>query len=121
MLKNTTGMDDIIKVTPSSSSYVDVAYFEEVMGERIEELKKHNIFSNNTNIVDQTSVRTLFEKILKNNNWSNIKWIKKPILSDGRRAKKIFFKLLSLLFYPFVFIKYFDELFMGRICVICKK
>ena len=33
MLKNTTGMDDIIKVTPSSSSYVDVAYFEEVMGE----------------------------------------------------------------------------------------
>ena len=33
--------------------------------ERIEELKKHNIFSNNTNIVDQTSVRTLFEKILK--------------------------------------------------------
>ena len=31
------------------------------------------------------------------------------------------FRLLSLLFYPLVFIKYLDELFIGRICVICKK
>ena len=62
-----------------------------------------------------------FEKILKNNSWSNVRWIKKPILTDGRRSKKFFFRLLSLLFYPLVFIKYLDELFMGRICVICKK
>jgi len=33
MLKQSSSQDDIIKVTPSSSSYVDVAYFEEVMGE----------------------------------------------------------------------------------------
>jgi len=67
-----------------------------------------------------TSIRK-FEKILKNNSWSNVRWIKKPILTDGRRSKKFFFRLLSLLFYPLVFIKYLDELFMGRICVICKK
>lgn len=67
-----------------------------------------------------TSIRK-FEKILKNNSWSNVRWIKKPILTDGRRSKKFFFRFLSLLFYPLVFIKYLDELFMGRICVICKK
>ena len=67
-----------------------------------------------------TSIRK-FEKILEENNWSNVKWIKRPILTDGRRSKKIFFRLLSFLFYPLVFIKYLDELFMGRICVICKK
>jgi hypothetical protein len=33
MLKQTVIQDDIIKVTPSRSSYVDVAYFEEEMGE----------------------------------------------------------------------------------------
>ncbi len=67
-----------------------------------------------------TSIRK-FEKILDKHNWSNVKWIKRPILTDGRKSKKIFFKLLSFLFYPLVFIKYLDELFMGRICVICKK
>ena len=67
-----------------------------------------------------TSIRK-FEKILEKNNWSNVKWIKRPILTDGRRSKRIFFKSLSFLFYPLVFIKYLDELFMGRICVICKK
>ena len=67
-----------------------------------------------------TSIRK-FEKILGKNNWSNVKWIKRPILTDGRKSKKIFFKLLSFLFYPLVYIKYLDELFMGRICVICKK
>ena len=67
-----------------------------------------------------TSIR-IFENILKINNWSNIKWVKKPILTDGRRSKKIIFRLLSLLFYPLIHIKYLDELFMGRICVICKK
>ena len=67
-----------------------------------------------------TSIRK-FEKILKNNSWSNVRWIKKPILTDGRRSKNFFFRLLSLLFYPLVFIKYLDELFIGRICVICKK
>ena len=67
-----------------------------------------------------TSIRK-FEKILEKNNWSNVKWVKRPILTDGRRSKKIFFKSLSFLFYQLVFIKYLDELFMGRICVICKK
>jgi|APSaa5957512535_1039671.scaffolds.fasta_scaffold49792_2 ubiquinone/menaquinone biosynthesis C-methylase UbiE len=67
-----------------------------------------------------TSIR-IFENILKINNWSNIKWVKKPILTDGRRSKKIIFRLLSLLFYPLIHIKYLDELFMSRICVICKK
>ena len=67
-----------------------------------------------------TSIRD-YEKILKRNNWSNTKWIKRPILTDGRRSKKLIFKLLSFLFYPLIHIKYLDELFMGRICVICEK
>ena len=67
-----------------------------------------------------TSIRK-FEKILKKNDWSNVKWIKKPILTDGRKSKKLLFKILSFLFYPLIHIKYIDELFMGRICVICKK
>ena len=67
-----------------------------------------------------TSIRK-FEKILKINNWDDIKWIKRPILTDGRRSKKLIFKMLSFLFYPLIHIKYLDELFMGRICVICKK
>ena len=62
-----------------------------------------------------------FEKILKKNDWSNVKWVKKPILTDGRKSKKLLFKILSFLFYPLIHIKYIDELFMGRICVICKK
>jgi hypothetical protein len=33
MLRPNINQDDIIKVTPSSSSYVDVAYFEDQMGE----------------------------------------------------------------------------------------
>ena len=67
-----------------------------------------------------TSIRK-FEKILTNNSWNNIKWIKRPILTDGRKSKKFVFKVLSLLFYPLIYIKYLDEFFMGRICVICKK
>tara|TARA_Y100000590_G_scaffold334639_1_gene380783 strand:+ start:518 stop:1450 length:933 start_codon:yes stop_codon:yes gene_type:complete len=67
-----------------------------------------------------TSIRK-FENILKNNNWLNVKWIKRPILTDGRKSKKLFFRILSLLFYPLIHIKYLDEIFMGRICVICKK
>ena len=67
-----------------------------------------------------TSIRT-FEKILNKNNWTKVKWIKRPILTDGRRSKKILYKILSFLFYPLIHIKYLDELFMGRICVICKK
>ena len=67
-----------------------------------------------------TSIRK-FEKILKKNDWSNVKWVKKPILTDGRKSKKLLFKILSFLFYPLIHIKYIDELFMGRICVICKK
>jgi len=67
-----------------------------------------------------TSIRK-FENILENNNWLNVKWIKRPILTDGRKSKKLFFKILSLLFYPLIHIKYLDELFTGRICVICKK
>ena len=67
-----------------------------------------------------TSIRT-FEKILNKNNWTTVRWIKRPILTDGRRSKKILYKILSYLFYPLIHIKYLDELFMGRICVICKK
>ncbi len=67
-----------------------------------------------------TSIRK-YEKILKKNSWSNTEWIKRPILTDGRRSKNFFFKFLSFLFYPLIHIKYLDELFMGRICVICKK
>ena len=38
-----------------------------------------------------------------------------------KRSKKFIFKILSSLFYPLIHIKYLDEFFMGRICVICRK
>lgn len=62
-----------------------------------------------------------FKKIIKKDNWSESLWIKRPILSDGRRANKLIFKLLRCIFYPLIYIKYVNELFMGRICVILKK
>ena len=108
-----------------NSNKVSQNYFE-ILEERGDKAKWYRGEKNNLEnweklpTLNGTSIRK-FEKILKNNNWSNSKWIKKPILTDGRRSKRISFKLLSLLFYPLIHIKYIDELFMGRICVICKK
>ena len=62
-----------------------------------------------------------FKNIIKKNEWSERIWIRRPILSDGRRSNKIIFKILRYIFYPFIYIKFINELFMGRICVILKK
>ena len=108
-----------------NSKKISEKYYE-ILSERGESAKWYNGEKSNLEkweklpTLNGTTIRK-FEKILKNNSWSNIKWIKKPILSDGRRSKKFYFKVLSLLFYPLIYIKYLDELFMGRICVICKK
>jgi len=108
-----------------NSKKISEKYYE-ILSERGEAAKWYNGEKYNLEkweklpTLNGVSIRK-FEKILKNNSWSNIKWIKKPILSDGRRSKKFYFKVLSLLFYPLIYIKYLDELFMGRICVICKK
>ena len=69
--------------------------------------------------INGTSIR-MFESILNNEPWK-VQWIKRPIFYDGRKADLLIFKLLKTLIYPLVFIKYLDEFFMGRICVICKK
>ena len=108
-----------------NSKKISEKYYE-ILSERGEAAKWYN--GEKYNLEKWEKLPTLngitirkFEKILNNNSWSNIKWNKKPILSDGRRSKKFYFKVLSLLFYPLIYIKYLDELFMGRICVICKK
>ena len=63
------------------------------------------------------------------NNFLQLKCIKKHNAravncensSKAYSPSKLIFKLLKTLIYPLVFIKYLDEFFMGRICVICKK
>ena len=100
-------------------------YFE-ILNERGDGAKWYREEKNNLEkweklpTLNGTSIRK-FEKILKINKWNDIKWIKRPILTDGRRSKKFIFKILSSLFYPLIHIKYLDEFFMGRICVICRK
>ena len=107
------------------SNKISEKYFE-ILKERGDSAKWYNREKYNLESWEKlpslngTSIRK-YEKILKNNEWSNVTWIKKPILTDGRKSKKLFFKILSFLFYPLIHIKYLDELFMGRICVICKK
>ena len=59
--------------------------------------------------------------IIKKIPFSDIKYIYRPILTDGRKSNMLIFKILSLLFYPLIYIKYLQEYFLGRICFIAKK
>ena len=108
-----------------NSNKISEKYFE-ILNERGDGAKWYRGEKNNLEkweklpTLNGTSIRK-FEKILKICKWNDVKWIKRPILTDGRRSKKFIFKILSSLFYPLIHIKYLDELFMGRICVICRK
>lgn len=61
------------------------------------------------------------KKIIKKIPFSDIKYIYRPILTDGRKSNMLIFKILSLLFYPLIYIKYLQEYFLGRICFVAKK
>jgi ubiquinone/menaquinone biosynthesis C-methylase UbiE len=61
------------------------------------------------------------KKIMKKSSFSEISYIHRPILTDGRKSNMLIFKILSLLFYPLIHIKYCQEYFLGRICFVAKK
>jgi ubiquinone/menaquinone biosynthesis C-methylase UbiE len=62
-----------------------------------------------------------FRIIVKKNDWEILYWSKKPILTDGRRAKRIYFRLLSLLFMIPAKLPIIEEIFLGRICCVLEK
>ena len=62
-----------------------------------------------------------FKKIVVSQEWSEVNSKVNPILTDGRRSKKLIFKILSLMFIPLAHIPFLDELFTGRINYIFTK
>ena len=60
-----------------------------------------------------------FKKIIaKNNQWAIVHWGNNPILSDGRKAEMLLFKILRIFFIIPARIPLLDELFLGRICCV---
>ena len=59
--------------------------------------------------------------IMNKSSFSAISYIHRPILTDGRKSNMLIFKILSLLFYPLIYIKYLQEYFLGRICFVATK
>ena len=66
------------------------------------------------------SVRA-FRKLISQQGWLASDGLVNPILTDGRKAKKPIFKILSSIFFPLAHLPYFDELFLGRINYILTK
>ncbi|MEA5421447.1 class I SAM-dependent methyltransferase [Spirulina sp. CCNP1310] len=62
-----------------------------------------------------------FKKILSQQKRSVVDSKIKPILTDGRRSRKLAFKLLSSLLTPLAYIPYFNEYFVGRVNYILTK
>ena len=60
-----------------------------------------------------------FKKIIsKNKMWSIDYWGNNPILSDGRKAEMLIFKILRIFFIIPARIPLLNELFLGRICCV---
>ena len=75
-----------------NSKKISEKYFE-ILNERGDSAKWYK--GNKNKLEDWEKLPTLngtsirkFEKILEMNSWSDIKWIKRPILTDGRKSKK---------------------------------
>jgi ubiquinone/menaquinone biosynthesis C-methylase UbiE len=62
-----------------------------------------------------------FKKLISKQGWIASDSLVKPILTDGRKAKKLIFKILSGALAPLAHIPYLDELFLGRINFILTK
>ena len=66
------------------------------------------------------SVRA-FRKLISQQGWFASDRLVKPILTDGRKAKKPIFRILSSILAPFAHLPYLEELFLGRINYILIK
>jgi ubiquinone/menaquinone biosynthesis C-methylase UbiE len=66
------------------------------------------------------SIRT-FRKLINQQGWRASDSLVKPILTDGRKAKKPIFKILASIIAPLAHLPYLDELFLGRINYILTK
>jgi ubiquinone/menaquinone biosynthesis C-methylase UbiE len=62
-----------------------------------------------------------FRKLINQQSWSASDILVKPILTDGRKAKKTIFKILSSILAPLANLPYLNELFLGRINYILTK
>jgi ubiquinone/menaquinone biosynthesis C-methylase UbiE len=67
-----------------------------------------------------TTIRK-FNKLLKKQNWKVVFENKKPIFTDGRKSRLLFFRILSLLFVIPARLPILQELFRSRICCILEK
>jgi SAM-dependent methyltransferase len=61
-----------------------------------------------------------FRKLISHRDWQ-VEWKRRPILTDGRRAEELKFKVLSYLLRPLCKFPLLEELFLGRICVVATK
>jgi len=62
-----------------------------------------------------------FRKILQESEWEQEAWIRRPVLSDGRRSRKLLFRVLRAPLNIPARIPIMEELTLGRICCILKK
>lgn len=62
-----------------------------------------------------------FKSILSKQTWSQTDSKVRPILSDGRKSKLLFFRIASAFFMPLALIPYINELFLGRVNYILTK
>lgn len=62
-----------------------------------------------------------FRKLVDNTAWKEKSVSVKPILTDGRRSKHIFFKLISRVIAPLARLPFLEELFCGRVNYILTK
>ena len=59
--------------------------------------------------------------VAKNKGWKILYWSKEPILSDGRRADLLIFRILRKIFVLPARLPILEELFLGRICCSLEK
>lgn len=62
-----------------------------------------------------------FRKLISQQGWFASDRVVKPILTDGRKAKKPVFRILSSIFAPFAHLPKLEELFLGRVNYILTK
>lgn len=63
----------------------------------------------------------MFRKLISQQSWLASDSLVKPILTDGRKANKPIFKILSSVIVPLAHIPYLNELFLGRVNYILTK
>jgi ubiquinone/menaquinone biosynthesis C-methylase UbiE len=66
------------------------------------------------------SVRA-FRKLVSQQVWLESDSLVRPILTDGRKAKKPIYRILSSIFAPLAHLPYLDEFFLGRVNYVLTK